>query len=190
MQICDEINPSRLPLKEMGDRFRIAIRKPKASVSKANTGSKRKKLTPKVIESFEVRDGELRLKDGKLTARVQGDETVVSLLRTYLARIDNETLDTLNAEYPKLDDKIRNLPVPDLTIEEMLQALSRWEGIENEKESLAEEIQDTDNLIDAKVFRLYGLERDEIITVLDSLGADGEIKADILEKWELEATNI
>jgi len=94
-QICDEINPSRLPLKEMRDRFRIAI-----------TGGKRKKLTPKVIETFEVRDGELRLKDGKLTARIQGDETALSFLRTYLAHIDNETLDTLNAEYPK-DEEIK-----------------------------------------------------------------------------------
>jgi hypothetical protein len=45
-------------------------------------------------------------------------------------------LDTLNAEYPKLEDKIKNFPVPDLTIEEMSQALSRWEGIEKVKESL------------------------------------------------------
>ncbi|MBM3241569.1 hypothetical protein FJZ31_35255 [Candidatus Poribacteria bacterium] len=175
LQICDEINPNRLPLKGMGDRFRIAI-----------TDSKRKKLTSQVIETFELGDGELGLKDDKLTARIQADETAISFLRAYLAHIEAETLDTLNAEYPKLEEKIRNLPVPDLTIEEMSQALSRWEEIEKEKESLVREIQDTDNLIDAKVFRLYGLEREEIVTVLDSLGTEEEIKTDILNKWERE----
>jgi hypothetical protein len=43
-----------------------------------------------------------------------------------------------------------------------------------------------DNLIDAEVFRLYGLERDEIVTVLDSLGMEEEVKTDILNKWERE----
>jgi len=42
-------------------------------------------------------------------------------------------------------------------------------------------------LIDAKVFRLYGLEQDEIVTVLDLLGTDEEVKADILGKWEYES---
>ncbi|MBM3241563.1 hypothetical protein FJZ31_35225 [Candidatus Poribacteria bacterium] len=34
-----------------------------------------------------------------------GDETAISFPRTYLAHIEDETLDTLNAEYHKLGDK-------------------------------------------------------------------------------------
>lgn len=49
---------------------------------------------------------------------------------------------------------------------------------------IEEEIQDTDNSIDALVFKLYGLNRQEVTTVLDSMNVEKEIKEDILIKFK------
>jgi len=49
---------------------------------------------------------------------------------------------------------------------------------------IEEEIQDTDNSIDAIVFKLYDLNKDEITTVLDSMETPEIIKKDILKKFE------
>jgi hypothetical protein len=49
---------------------------------------------------------------------------------------------------------------------------------------IEEEIQDTDNSTDALVFKLYDLNKDEVITVLDSMDTPEIIKKDILKKFE------
>jgi archaellum component FlaC len=49
---------------------------------------------------------------------------------------------------------------------------------------IEKEIQDTDNSIDALVFKLYDLNKDEVITVLDSMETPELIKKDILKKFE------
>jgi len=46
------------------------------------------------------------------------------------------------------------------------------------------EIQETDNLIDAHVFKLYGLTKEEVEIVLDSLNVVESVKNDILRKFE------
>jgi len=46
-----------------------------------------------------------------------------------------------------------------------------------------QEIQETDNNIDALVFKLYGLNKDEVLTVLNSMETPEEIKKDILHKF-------
>ncbi len=48
---------------------------------------------------------------------------------------------------------------------------------------IEQEIQETDDKIDALVFKLYGLNREEIITVLDSMGTPENIKEDILQEF-------
>ena len=58
-----------------------------------------------------------------------------------------------------------------------------WKKSVNKLKPLLEEIQDLDNQIDAIVFKLYDLTEDEMITVLDSLGTEDEIKEDILIKF-------
>ena len=45
-------------------------------------------------------------------------------------------------------------------------------------------VQEVDNLIDAHVFKLYGLNREEVEIVLDSLNTLESIKKDILEKYD------
>ena len=47
------------------------------------------------------------------------------------------------------------------------------------------EIQEIDNLIDAHVFKLYGLIKEEVEIVLDSLNVVGSVKDDILKKFEV-----
>jgi adenine-specific DNA-methyltransferase len=49
---------------------------------------------------------------------------------------------------------------------------------------IEEEIQDTDNSIDALVFKLYDLRKDEVVTVLNSMETSELIKKDILKKFE------
>jgi adenine-specific DNA-methyltransferase len=49
---------------------------------------------------------------------------------------------------------------------------------------IEEEIQDTDNSIDALVFKLYELNKDEVTTVLDSMETPETVKKDILKKFE------
>jgi len=49
---------------------------------------------------------------------------------------------------------------------------------------IEDEIQDTDNSIDALVFKLYDLNKNEVTTVLDSMETPEIIKKDILKKFE------
>ena len=49
---------------------------------------------------------------------------------------------------------------------------------------IEKEIQDTDNSIDALVFKLYDLNKEEVTTVLDSMETPEIIKEDILKKFE------
>jgi hypothetical protein len=49
---------------------------------------------------------------------------------------------------------------------------------------IEKEIQDTDNSIDALVFKLYDLNKDEVTTVLDSMETPELIKKDILKKFQ------
>ncbi len=49
---------------------------------------------------------------------------------------------------------------------------------------IEEEIQDTDNSIDALVFKLYDLNKDEVITVLNSMETPERVKKDILKKFK------
>jgi len=48
---------------------------------------------------------------------------------------------------------------------------------------LEKKIQDTDNSIDALVFKLYDLNRKEVTTVLDSMDTPEPIKKDILKRF-------
>jgi len=48
---------------------------------------------------------------------------------------------------------------------------------------IEQEIQETDNKIDALVFKLYGLNNEEVITVLASMETSEEIKKGILQKF-------
>ena len=50
--------------------------------------------------------------------------------------------------------------------------------------NIESEIQDIDNTIDAYVFKLYGLNREEVEIVLDSLGILESIKNDIIKKFD------
>ena len=49
---------------------------------------------------------------------------------------------------------------------------------------MEEEIQNTDNAIDALVFRLYDLTEVEVVTVLDSMNIEKSIKDDILKRFQ------
>jgi hypothetical protein len=49
---------------------------------------------------------------------------------------------------------------------------------------IEKEIQDTDNSIDALVFKLYDLNKEEVATILDSMETPDTIKKDILKKFE------
>ena len=49
---------------------------------------------------------------------------------------------------------------------------------------IEEEIRDTDNSIDALVFKLYDLNKEEVATILDSMETPEIIKKDILKKFE------
>ncbi|MCJ7577783.1 MAG: hypothetical protein MUO91_04965, partial [candidate division Zixibacteria bacterium] len=49
---------------------------------------------------------------------------------------------------------------------------------------IEKEIQDTDNSIDALVFKLYELNKEEVATILDSMETPEIIKEDILKKFE------
>lgn len=49
---------------------------------------------------------------------------------------------------------------------------------------IEEEIQDTDNSIDALVFKLYGLNKNEVVTVLDSMEIDKAVKGNIIRKFK------
>ena len=49
---------------------------------------------------------------------------------------------------------------------------------------IEKEIHDTDNAIDALVFKLYDLNKDEVTTVLDSMKTPEIIKKDILKNFE------
>jgi len=48
---------------------------------------------------------------------------------------------------------------------------------------IEEEIQDTDNSIDALVFKLYNLNKDEVTAVLDSMETPEIMNKDILKKF-------
>jgi len=48
---------------------------------------------------------------------------------------------------------------------------------------IEQEIQETDNKIDALVFKLYGLNKEEVVTVLDSMETPEKIKKDIFKKF-------
>jgi hypothetical protein len=49
---------------------------------------------------------------------------------------------------------------------------------------IEKEIQDTDNSIDALVFKLYNLNKNEVTTVLDSMETPEAVKKDILKKFK------
>lgn len=78
-------------------------------------------------------------------------------------------------------DRLEKLTLPKLS--DVEQGLEKFIENRREAEELEEEIQETDELIDAIVFDLYGLTEDEVETVLDSLDADEGERERILEKF-------
>jgi seryl-tRNA synthetase len=79
-------------------------------------------------------------------------------------------------------DRLEKLTLPKL--EDVEQGLEKFIENKEEAEELEEEIQATDELIDAIVFDLYDLTEEEVETVLDSLDTSEGEKASILEKFE------
>ncbi|KXB03160.1 hypothetical protein AKJ45_02395 [candidate division MSBL1 archaeon SCGC-AAA261F19] len=68
-------------------------------------------------------------------------------------------------------------------IKEWEEDTTKGENFEPDIVKIDNRIQEIDNEIDAHVFDLYGLDREEIVTVLDSLETRESIKEDILEKF-------
>ncbi|MEF8847981.1 MAG: TaqI-like C-terminal specificity domain-containing protein [Candidatus Thermoplasmatota archaeon] len=79
-------------------------------------------------------------------------------------------------------DRLEELTLPKLDDAEI--GLNKF--LENKKraEKLEEEIIEIDNMIDAIVFNLYGLTKNEVEVVLDSLKTSMKEKLDILKKFE------
>lgn len=62
---------------------------------------------------------------------------------------------------------------------------SREHGVEvNDIITIDNEIRDIDNLIDAKIFELYELKKEEVGIILDDLGVIDDTKRDIISKFE------
>ena len=78
-------------------------------------------------------------------------------------------------------DRLDKLTLPKL--EDVEQGPEKFVENREEAEALKEEIQETDELIDAIVFDLYDLTEEEVETVLDSLDTEKDVKASILEKF-------
>ena len=78
-------------------------------------------------------------------------------------------------------DRLENLTLPKL--DDVEQGLEKFVENREEAEKLEEEIQETDELIDAIVFDLYDLTEDEVETVLDSLETSEDEKNRILGKF-------
>lgn len=78
-------------------------------------------------------------------------------------------------------DRLEDLTLPKL--DDVEQGLEKFIENKEKAEELEEEIQETDNLIDAIVFDLYELTEEEAKTVLNSLDADEEEKQGILQKF-------
>jgi hypothetical protein len=84
----------------------------------------------------------------------------------------------------KIHDPKHNLKMINLVVKEFRKKfLKRFPKGNLHLYQIEEEIQDTDNSIDALVFKLYGLNKKEIITVLDSMETEESIKKDILKKF-------
>jgi type I restriction-modification system DNA methylase subunit len=78
-------------------------------------------------------------------------------------------------------DRLEKLTLPKL--EDVEQGLEKFIDNREEAEKLEEEIQETDELIDAIVFELYDLTEEEVETVLDSLDASEGEKTSVLENF-------
>ncbi len=78
-------------------------------------------------------------------------------------------------------DRLEKLTLPKL--EDVDQGLEKFIENREEAEALEEEIQETDELIDAIVFDLYDLTEEEVETVLDSLDTSEGEKERILEQF-------
>ncbi|PTD94271.1 restriction endonuclease [archaeon SCG-AAA382B04] len=79
-------------------------------------------------------------------------------------------------------DRLENITLPELS--DVEDGLEKYIENKEKAEKLEKDIEEIDNEIDAIVFDLYDLTRDEVVTVLDSLDTPREEKRDILEKFE------
>jgi len=85
----------------------------------------------------------------------------------------------------KVYDSDHNLKMIDLVMKEFkTKFLQQFPKGNLHLTQIEKEIQDTDNSIDALVFKLYDLNKDEVATVLDSMETPEIIKKDILKKFE------
>jgi len=84
----------------------------------------------------------------------------------------------------KVHDPNHNLKMIDLLMKEFKSKyLKQFPEGNIHLSQIEKEIWDTDNSIDALVFKLYDLNKDEVITVLDSMETPELIKKDILKKF-------
>ncbi|MFB6191156.1 MAG: Eco57I restriction-modification methylase domain-containing protein [Candidatus Nanohaloarchaea archaeon] len=79
-------------------------------------------------------------------------------------------------------DRLEELTLPKL--EDVEDGLEKFIENREKAEGLRQEIKETNHTIDATVFDLYNLAKEEVETVLDSLGTEEEEKKRILEKFE------
>lgn len=85
----------------------------------------------------------------------------------------------------KVYDPYQNMKMINLVMEEFKTKFhQRFPKGNLHLSQIENEIQDTDNSIDALVFKLYGLNKEEVTTVLDSMETPEVIKKDILKKFE------
>lgn len=118
------------------------------------------------------------------------DIIYLELLELMDSRVKKKTLKDILAKseisviQPNIWEKSGNLLK--ITKEKFNEWLER-ENFEIKKDDIVKidnEIQEIDNLIDAHVFKLYGLTKEEIEIVLDSLNVVESVKNDILRKFE------
>ena len=118
------------------------------------------------------------------------DIIYLELLELMDSRVKKKTLKDILSKseisviQPNIWEKSGNLLK--ITKEKFNEWLER-ENFEIKKDDIVKidnEIQEIDNLIDAHVFKLYGLTKEEVEIVLDSLNVVESVKNDILRKFE------
>jgi hypothetical protein len=111
------------------------------------------------------------------------------ILDVFLARLEVPVFKTKTKVY----DPPHNLEMIDLVMKEFKAKFFKlfppirvpiWAKSNIHLSQIEEEIQDTDNSIDALVFKLYDLNKDEVTAVLDSMEIPETLMKDILKKFE------
>ncbi|MGB8656331.1 MAG: TaqI-like C-terminal specificity domain-containing protein [Candidatus Zixiibacteriota bacterium] len=108
-------------------------------------------------------------------------KSLPTVLDVFLGRLEVPVFKTKTKVY----DPDHNLKMIDLVMKEFKAKFFKEFPKGNlHLSQIEEEIQDTDNSIDALVFKLYDLNKDEVTTVLDSMETPEITKKDILRKFE------